>query len=76
MMTEEERRQLFSAVYQSGFELDQLIQYLDLFVLEQLSGLDVTMEDINALHGLTSAFIALSKSHIKDITTFNDLLDW
>lgn len=33
------------------------------------------MKDITALHGLTAAFISLSKSHVKAITTFNDQLD-
>lgn len=75
MVTEEEERQLFSTVYQSGFELDGLIQCLDFFVFEHFPGPDVTMEDVKALHGITAAFTALSKSHIKDITTFNDRLD-
>jgi len=71
----EEESQLFSTVYQSGFEMHQLVQCLDFFVFEHFSGTNVTLEDINALSGLTAAFMVLSKSHIKDITTFNDRLE-
>lgn len=74
-MTEEEERQLFSAVFQSGHELDGLIQCLDYLIFAHFSKIDVTREEITALTGLTAAFKDLSKRHIKDITTFNDQLD-
>lgn len=71
-MTEEEE-QLFTEIYKSGFELNGLVQNLDLLAYDHFPGIDVTIKDVEALHGLTAAFSALSKKHIKDITTLNDL---
>ncbi|BAK94988.1 hypothetical protein TEHD10_0615 [Tetragenococcus halophilus subsp. halophilus] len=71
-MTEEEN-QLFTEVFKSGFELDGLVQNLDFLTFERFPGTSITMKDIEALHGLTAAFSVLSKKHIKDITTLNEL---
>ncbi|GMA46879.1 hypothetical protein [Tetragenococcus muriaticus] len=73
-MDKEEEIQAFTEIYQSGFELDGLIQCLNFFVFEHFPGTEVTMKDITALHGLTAAFMALSKSHIKEITDFDQRL--
>lgn len=72
-MTEEDR-QLLAEVYQSGLEIDGLIQCLDFLVFEHFPGIDVEMEDVVALHGLTAAFMTLSKSHINDVMKLNEQL--
>ncbi len=71
----EDEKQLFMEIYQSGFEIDGLIQCLDFITFEHFGGPDVTMEDITALDGLTAAFRALSKHHIEKINSFDKQLN-
>ncbi|GFK29132.1 hypothetical protein [Tetragenococcus halophilus] len=69
-MSEEEKK-LFAEINQGGLEIDGMVQCLDVLVFARFPGPNVTMEDINALHGLTAAFKTLSKKHVKDIANLN-----
>lgn len=68
----EVEKELFFEIYQSGLSLDQLVKCLDMFVFDHLPGKDVSMQDINALHGLVAAFVALSKTHVENIIALNE----
>jgi len=70
-MTEEERF-LFSDIVLTAADLAGLVRCLECFSYDHLPGpTTITMEDIQALHGLTAAFTALMEKHMAAVNVLD-----